>query len=201
MAIIYHGTPLTPRVALMEVCRGRAMCVSFFRPDDLEAVEAISPDIMFRQRGFFNVEGSAAQRRRLGGEVGLVGLFRLVGAAPFSPRQMGCCAGYAGSSKPTQRCAITGLAFRAKRRSALAHGCANRTANASMRAVRPSLPWVDRRREAPRSARISSTNARGGSGLGQPLAGSSHDARHQSGVRLPLCQRGRHHPCSKRVAL
>ena len=46
--VIYHGTPMTPRAALLSVCKGRAMCVSFFRPDDVEAVEAISPDIMFR---------------------------------------------------------------------------------------------------------------------------------------------------------
>ena len=45
-AIIYHGTPMTPRAALLDVCDGRAMCVSFYRPDDVEAVEAISPAIM-----------------------------------------------------------------------------------------------------------------------------------------------------------
>lgn len=47
---IYHGTPLTPRDALRSVCTGRAMCISFYRPDDVEVVEAISPAIMFRQR-------------------------------------------------------------------------------------------------------------------------------------------------------
>lgn len=47
MALIHHGTPLTPRAALFDVCAGRAMCVSFYRPDDAEVVEAISPAIMF----------------------------------------------------------------------------------------------------------------------------------------------------------
>lgn len=32
-ATIYHGTPLTPRAALVSVCTGRAMCVSFCRLD------------------------------------------------------------------------------------------------------------------------------------------------------------------------
>ena len=47
MALIHHGTPLTPRAALFDVCAGRAMGVSFYRPDDAEVVEAISPAIMF----------------------------------------------------------------------------------------------------------------------------------------------------------
>ncbi len=49
--VIYHGTPLTPRAALLDVLPGRAGCVSFFRPDDTEAVEAVCPRVMFRQRG------------------------------------------------------------------------------------------------------------------------------------------------------
>lgn len=40
MTTIYHGTPLTPRAALLSVCAGRAMCVSFYRPDDVKEVEA-----------------------------------------------------------------------------------------------------------------------------------------------------------------
>ena len=30
---IYHGTPMTPRAALLDVLAGRAACVSFWRPD------------------------------------------------------------------------------------------------------------------------------------------------------------------------
>jgi hypothetical protein len=52
MAIIHHGTPMTPRAALLEVCVGRAMCVSFYRPDDVDAVEAISPAIMYDNGAF-----------------------------------------------------------------------------------------------------------------------------------------------------
>lgn len=47
MVTIYHGTPMTPRAALLDVLVGRAACVSFYRPDDVGAVESISPAIMF----------------------------------------------------------------------------------------------------------------------------------------------------------
>lgn len=50
--IIHHGTPMTPRAALLAVCTGRAMCVSFYRPDDVEAVEQIAPFIMYDHGGF-----------------------------------------------------------------------------------------------------------------------------------------------------
>lgn len=51
MALVYHGTPLTPRAALMAVS-GRAFCVSYFRPDNVQDVEAISPFIMFDNGAF-----------------------------------------------------------------------------------------------------------------------------------------------------
>ena len=73
-AIIYHGTPMTPRAALLDVCDGRAMCVSFYRPDDVEAVEAISPAIMFRQWSVFVLEAGAARRRGMGWGSGLASL-------------------------------------------------------------------------------------------------------------------------------
>lgn len=63
MPVIHHGTPMTPRAALLDVCAGRAMCVSFWRLDDTEAVEAISPAIMFRQRRLFGMAGSASRGR------------------------------------------------------------------------------------------------------------------------------------------
>lgn len=50
--IIHHGTPLTPRDALLTVCRGRAMCVSYYRPDDVEAVEQIASYIMYDNGAF-----------------------------------------------------------------------------------------------------------------------------------------------------
>jgi hypothetical protein len=49
---IYHGTPMTPRAALEAVLRGRGACVSFYRPDDVVAVEAVCPFIMYDHGGF-----------------------------------------------------------------------------------------------------------------------------------------------------
>lgn len=49
---IYHGTPITPRAALLDIGAGRAMCVSFFRPDDVDVVEAVSPAVMYDNGAF-----------------------------------------------------------------------------------------------------------------------------------------------------
>lgn len=201
MTIIYHGTPLTPRAALLEVCKGRAMCVSFFRPDDVEAVEAISPDIMFRQWRVFYVEGSAASRRGLGRKMGLVGLLRMVGAAPVSSRKVGCCARYAGSAKPAQRRAIAGLAVRSKGCAPLAHGWANRAASGPMRKMGSRLSWMDGRGQAPRQARVSRPHGGSGQGFRQLMARYSHDARDQSRFLLSVRQRGRDFTGTERVAL
>lgn len=47
MALVYHGTPVTPVAALRAVLAGRAACVSYFRPDSTGVVEEIAPYIMF----------------------------------------------------------------------------------------------------------------------------------------------------------
>lgn len=49
---IYHGTPMTPRAALLGVMPGRAACVSFYRPDDVDAVESVCPRIMYDNGAF-----------------------------------------------------------------------------------------------------------------------------------------------------
>lgn len=201
MTVIYHGTPLTPRAALLEVCKGRAMCVSFFRPDDVEAVEAISPDIMFRQRRFFHVEGGATARRGLGRKVGLVGLFRLVRAAPVSSRQVGRRPRYARSAKPAQRCIVAGLAVRSKGCAAVAHGRANRPTSGPMRAMGSRLSWMDGRRQTSRPARVPRPHGGSGQGFGQQMARFAHDARDQGRFRLSVRQRGRDNTSTKRMAL
>ena len=199
--VIYHGTPLTPRAALLKVCTGRAMCVSFFRPDDVEAVEAISPDIMFRQRGLFHVEGGATSRRGLGRALGLVGLLRMAGAALVSSRQVGGDPRYAGCAVTAQRCAARSMAVRAEGCASLAHGRADRSALAALRQVRPSMPRMDRRGQASRPARVSRTDGGSRPRFGQPLANSAHDARDQGGIRLLLRQRGRDNTGTEWVAI
>lgn len=51
MAFVYHGTPLTPRAALLALA-GRGFCVSYYRTDSLNDVEAISPAIMYDNGAF-----------------------------------------------------------------------------------------------------------------------------------------------------
>lgn len=51
MALVYHGTPLSPKAALDAVA-GRAFCVSFYRPDSVDAVERMSPAIMYDNGAF-----------------------------------------------------------------------------------------------------------------------------------------------------
>jgi len=201
MTVIYHGTPMTPRAALLEVCKGRAMCVSFFRPDDVEAVEAISPAIMFRQRRVFNVEGGAAQGAGLGRALGLGRLLRVVGAASVSSWPVGSHSRYAGRPKPAQRCPTGSMAVRAEGFPALAYGRTNRAAAAAMRQVRPGFAWLDGRGKAFGSARIPSTHGRSGQGSGQPLAGHSHDARFEGRMGLSVCQCGRNNTRTERMAL
>lgn len=201
MTVIYHGTPLTPRAALLEVCKGRAMCVSFFRPDDVEAVEAISPDIMFRQWRVLYVESSAKARGRMGRTMGMVGVFRLAGTSPVLPRKVGSRSRYAGCAKPAQRRVVAGLAIRSKGCAPLAHGRANRPTSSPLRKMGSRLPWVDGQRQAPRQARISRPNGGSGQGFRQLLARFAHDARNQGCFRLSVRQRGRDNTSTERVAL
>ena len=199
--VIYHGTPLTPRAALLEVCKGRAMCVSFFRPDDVEAVEAISPDIMFRQRRILYVEGCAKARRGMGGELGMVGLFRLDRTPLISPRKVGGCSRYAGCAKPAQRCLVARLALRSKGCAPVAHGWANRAASGPMRQMGSRLSWMDGKGQALGQARVSRPNAGSGSGFRKLMARFAHDARDQGCFRLSVRQRGRNNTSTERMAV
>jgi hypothetical protein len=51
MALVYHGTPLTPREALV-AAGARAYCVSYFRPDSVADVEAQAPFVMYDNGAF-----------------------------------------------------------------------------------------------------------------------------------------------------
>lgn len=46
MTLIYHGTPISP-IAALESLGPRAFCISFFRTDDAERCEAVSPAVMY----------------------------------------------------------------------------------------------------------------------------------------------------------
>lgn len=199
-ATIYHGTPLTPRAALVSVCTGRAMCVSFYRPDDVEVVEAISPAIMFRQRRVFILEGCNASWSGMGRNApGLATLFPVVGTPPVPSWPVGSDPRHSRRSLAVERCAAARVAVWAKGRTALAYGRADRTAVAPLRQVRPGLPWLDRRGQGSGLSSLSRTDGGSGAGLGQPLARPSYDARDTGGIRLPVRQRGQHLTSAERM--
>lgn len=201
---IYHGTPLTPRAALLFVCKGRAMCVSFHHPQDVEAVEAISPAIMFRQRRVFILAGGIAQRAGMGRASGLGALLSVAGGTAVSPRQMGSHSRYARSAQPAQRWATERMAIRTgARRSPVAHGRAAGSAWQAVRAIRPrciGMDWASKK-GACWLSRLSSSHGRGCGTHGQPLAPCPHDARSGCCVRLPIPERRQHFPGTERTPL
>lgn len=201
MTTIYHGTPMTPRAALMDVCAGRALCISFYRPDDVEAAEAISPAIMFRQRRVFILETGAESRKGMGRGSELVGLFRLAGASFVPTGAMGCHPRYAGGTIPAQRRTSERMAIRTKGRSTLAHGRADQPTSEVVREIRPGLPRLDRSGQVNRLPCLSRTNARSGSGIRESLAGHAHDARDAGCLLVSVPKRGQHFARTERVAL
>lgn len=199
---IYHGTPLTPRAALRSLA-GRAFCVSFWRPDDTEVVEAISPTIMFRQRRLLGMAGCDGARRTLVRARGLVSLLRLARGTAFSPRSLGGHTRRARRTLSAQRRASERLAFRSvEGGAALAHGRPDRPLPAACRSLRPSLSRLDRRvRRADGQGKARAAcgrvralvppHGRAGAGDRQCMARDSHDARCAGRTRISLWQRRR----------
>ncbi len=198
---IYHGTPMTPRAALEDVGAGRAFCVSFFHPQDVEVVQAISPAVMFRQRRVFGMESCHEARGRLVHPRGLDTVLSMAGTAPVSSGALGSDTRCARSAQPDQRFTYSRVAVWSKGFAALAHGWADRTAAAPVRAVRPSVSRMGWPRQDAGYAGISRTDGGSGAGFGQPVAGPAHDARHGGCAPLPLPQRGQHEPCAERMAI
>lgn len=199
---IYHGTPLTPRGALKAVCTGRAMCVSFWRPDDLEVVEAISPGIMFRQWGLFRMAGGAKTWRGMVYSTRLDTLFPMAGADTFSSGSVGSHSRCSRRTKSAQRFPSPVVAVRTiKGRSPLAHGPTTRAVAFAMRAFPPRVFGLDRRRNASRHLGLSSQNGGCRSRFGKPMACSAHDARNCSSGDVSFRQRRRDFSGTERMAL
>jgi len=200
-ALIYHGTPMTPRSALEAVGPGRAFCVSFFHPQDVEVVQAISPAVMFRQRRVLGMESRHETRGGLVHPRGLDAVLPLAGTAPVPSWPLGSDTRCAGSAEPAQRFTVARVAVWTEGRAALAHGRADRSAAEALRAVRPGLLGMDRRWQDARYAGISRAHGGGCRSLGQPVAGASHDARDGGCAPVPLHQRGQHIACAERMAI
>lgn len=199
--IIYHGTPLTPRAALNALLPGRAACVSFWRPDDAEAVEAVFPRIMFRQRRVFRMAGGDEARRTLVHPRGLDAVLSLARAPAVHARPMGSHSRCAWSAVPAQRYALAGLAVRRSRRASLAHGWADRAAAAPLRPLPARVPGLDRAGNGAGLRSMVPANGRGRGGTRQPLAGHPHDARRPGRAGIPLQQRGRFERRAERTSL
>lgn len=202
---IYHGTPMTPR-AMLRAAAGRAMCVSFWRPDDVGVVEAISPAIMFRQRRILRVAGCDRSRRRLVHPRRLDAVLRLARSAVVSAWPLGGHPRCARRAEPTQRQLAPAMAVRAiQGRAALAHGRATRAVAESLRAIRPGLHWMDR---AGRRAGLRGVVSAHGRGRGSvapdvrpTLACHPHDARRPGCAGIPFQQRGREQRRAERTSL
>lgn len=203
---IYHGTPLTPRAALNAVMPGRAACVSFFRPDDLEAVMAVCPQVMFRSRGVFLLDAGHARRARMGrGRPSplVERLLRLAGTGPVHTRAMGDHARQSGCTIPAQRRLAERLAFRGSRSAGVAHGRATRSSGAPLREIRSRMRRLDRRPEerAGGLRGLFSAHGRGCRSNGQYVAPAAHAARDAGRSAISIRQRGQHQPCAERAPL
>ena len=198
MTTIFHGTPLTPRAALNSIMPGRAACVSFYRPDDLEALLAICPQLMFRPRGVQLLDGRPACREGMGrGRARGVApiLLPMAGTDDLSSRPLGDHGGQSGRPVPAQRWAAERVAVRSIARcSGLAHGRLDRSPCAPVRAISARLCRMDWRPEkgACRLSGLPSQDGRGGGSYGQCLAPAAHAARDCGRLRLSLHQRGQH---------
>ena len=198
---IYHGTPMTPRAALQQMA-GRAFCVSFYRPDDVEVVEAISPAVMFRQWSILFLAISSAKRAGLGGRSGLETVLPVAGASTSN----GTLGGYTRQSRRTianQRWNAERLAIWSVGRTSLAHGQPNRSAFAALRQIRACMLGLDWARQRFHSwlRGLVSSNGRSCKCLGQSMAQHSHDARRNGCAGVSFSQCGQHQPSAERTSV
>lgn len=203
-ATIYHGTPLTPRAALTAVGTGRAMCVSFFRPDDVEVVEAISPTIMFRQRRVLRMDSCAQTGRGILRPGRLDPVLSLVGATPFPTWPMGSDTRCTRCSFAGQRRVVKRMAVRCRARCAsLAYGRSDQSAGTPLRSLPSSCVGLDRTSQtrAGRLRSISAADGRSCPATGQLLAANSHDARDRRCLRLSVSKRRQHLAGTERTPL
>lgn len=206
-AVIYHGTPLTPRAALNSIMPGRAGCVSFYRPDDLEALLAICPQLMFRPRRLLILDGGTSSRERMGrgrARAMVVGLLPMAGADYLSAWAVGYHARQSSRAVPAQRRLAQRLAVRAFARCAgLAYGRFDRSLGAYVRAIPARLRWMDWRSEAGagRVQCLSPQDGRGCRADGERLAPPAYAPWNSGSERLPLHQRRQHQPRAKRTSI
>ena len=196
---IYHGTPMTPRTALNQMA-GRAFCVSFYRPDDVEVVQQISPAIMFRQWRILVLAISSAKWAGLGRRSGLAAVLQMAGAS-IAARPLGSDTGQSRRTFADQRWIAERLAFWSMGCAALAHGQPDRSPLAALRQIRTGLLGLDWTGQGLHRwlRSMVSQDGRGSQRLGQSVARHSHDARRDGCAGVSLQQCGQHKPCAERT--
>lgn len=204
--VIFHGTPLTPRAALQNIMPGRAGCVSFYRPDDLEALLAVCPQLMFRSRRLFVLDGSDARGSRVGpGQSGamVARILRVVRTYHLPPRPVRIDTRQPGSTVANQRRPAERLAVRRFGRSGVPHGRAGLSTCEALRALSARGAGMDWTSEA--RARwvpcVSPEDGRDRSLDGQRMASAAHAPRNCRGMGLSVHQRRRDDTRAERMAL
>lgn len=197
--IIYHGTPMTPRAALHQMA-GRAFCVSFYRPDDVEVVEAISPAVMFRQWRVFILASRIKSWSGLGRGSGLATILQMAGAS-ITNRALGSNTRQPRRAFTDQRWIAKRLALWSMGRTALAHGQSDRSLATALRQIRAGLLGMDGTGQRFHSwlRGMVSTHGRGCKHDGQSMAQHSYDARSNGCARVSFSQCGQHQPSAERT--
>jgi hypothetical protein len=198
---VYHGTPMTPRAALQQMS-GRAFCVSFYRPDDVEVVQQISPAIMFRQWRVLilasRIKSWSGMGRgsRLGAVLQMAGASTSRGALGSDTRQPRRT--FADQRRIAERLAVWSVG-----RTALAHGQPDRPTVAAVRQIREGLFGLDGARQRfHRWVRgLVSSHGRSCKCLGQSMAQHSHDARRNGCAGVSLSQCGQHKFSTERTSV
>lgn len=203
---VYHGTPLTPRRALEAIMPGRSACISFYRPDDLEALLAICPQVMFRSWRLLLLDGGDACWQRMGrGRSGrlVASILSLVGADVVPSWSVGDHAGQSRRTISGQRRPAERLALWRQRGTGLAHGRTDLSPCSPVRAASEGLHRLDWRPEA-RTGGVRCLSARHGrsrSVNGKRLASVASATWRRGEGRLPI-YRGRHvYPRAERASL
>ena len=199
--VIYHGTPMTPRAALQQMA-GRAFCVSFYRPDDVEVVEAISPAVMYRQRRVLILASRIKSWSGLGRGSGLESVLQMAGAS-IAGRTLGSNTRQPRRALTDQRWITERLAFRSMGRTALAHEQSNRSLATALRQIRARLLRMDRTGQGfhSRLRGMVSAHGRGCKSFGQSVARHSHDAWRNGCARVSLSQCRQHQPSAERTSV
>lgn len=200
---IYHCTPMTPRAALNAIGPGRNFCVSFWRPDDAEAVERIASTVMFRQWRIFRVATGDEARAGMVRAGRLVAILPLAGTA-LARQPLGDHSRCTWRTVPAQRRAAERLAIPTRAiRAGVAHGWPGIAAAAAVRPLPARLHGLDRDggRQGGRLHGMVRADVRDCAENRRPMAADTPFARRAGRARVSLCQRGRKQRRAERVAI